>query len=205
MYEEALTEEGKEIFPRLAKFRDFYLVGGTALALQIGHRRSIDFDLFTRERLSDRLLQQVKRVFAGLSVVMTYRVPGQLNVEIEGIKTTFFQFEYPVMEKLVEYQGVSIATVKEIAAMKALAIGKRMSYKDYVDWFFLLKEDRIKLPEVINLAEKKYSGDFNDRLFLGQLALVREVRQVPIDFLRESVEQEDIQNFLEEQVRNFEL
>lgn len=205
MVPEALTETGTRLFPRLSRFRNFYLVGGTALALQIGHRRSVDFDLFTPQRLPDRLLQHVKRIFSGSSVVVTYRVPEQLNIEVDGIKTTFFHYEYPVVEKMADYKGVSMAAVKEIAAMKAFSIGKRLSYKDYVDWYFFLKEGHVTLEEVIELAGKKYGNDFNDRLFLGQLASSREIHEIPVDFLRDPVEQAAVQNYLEKTVRNFTL
>lgn len=205
MHPEALTEVGARLFPRLKRFKDFYLVGGTALALQIGHRRSVDFDLFTQEKLPGRLLQTVKRVFADSSVIVTYRTPEQMNVLVDGLKMTFFQYEYPLVEAYVEYQGVKLASVSEIAVMKAFSIGKRFSYKDYVDWYFLLAEHHITLPKVIELAERKYGGDFNDRLFLGQLASFPEIREVPIEFLRNPVSREQVTHALEEAVRNFKL
>lgn len=205
MLPEALTEVGKRLFPELRRFKNFYLVGGTALALQIGHRVSVDFDLFTKEKLPKQLLQTVKRVFRSSSIIVTYRVPEQMNVLIDGLKITFFQYEYPVIEPLVDYQGVSIASVPEIAAMKAFSIGKRFSYKDYVDWCFLLSEKHVTLPQVITLAERKFSHDFNDRLFLSQLASFEDVREAPIDFLRNPVEREAVTRFLEDAVRSFKL
>lgn len=63
MHTEALTEEGLKLFPALAAFDDFYLAGGTALALQIGHRLSIDFDLFHVSQIDRALLAKVKKVF----------------------------------------------------------------------------------------------------------------------------------------------
>ena len=205
MHEEALTKKAQELFSGLARFKDFYLVGGTALALQIGHRLSIDFDLFSTDELSLQLLQSVKRVFPGSSVVVTYRVPGQINVLIDDIKTTFFEYPYPAVEPFVEYQSVKLASVKEIAAMKAFSIGKRLSYKDYVDWYFMLSEQRVVLEEVVALAQRKFGGDFNDRLFLSQLASFSDIRTQKIDFLRDKVDRETIQDYLEEAVKNFKL
>lgn len=87
--------------------------------------------------------------------------------------------------------------------MKAFAIGKRLAYKDYVDWYFLLKENHIGLPSVIKLAKKKFHGDFNDRLFLGQLVSLEDVPTQTIDFLRRSVSRQEIQKFLEKVVERY--
>lgn len=203
MHETALTERGRVLFPLLSRFNNFYLVGGTALALQIGHRRSVDFDLFTPAELPDRLLSNVKRVVSESSVIVTYRAPGQLNVLIDNIKTTFFQYEYPLIDSVVVWEGVALASIREIAAMKAFALGKRLSYKDYVDWYFLLSEKHIVLPDVIELAHRKFGGDFNDRLFLGQLVSFEDVAEVPIDFLRQPVDNHKIQSFLRQTVQDF--
>ncbi|MFH1175659.1 MAG: nucleotidyl transferase AbiEii/AbiGii toxin family protein [bacterium] len=58
MFQEALTEEGKKLFPLLKNFNDFYLAGGTALALQIGHRVSVDFDFFSEKEILPSLLKE---------------------------------------------------------------------------------------------------------------------------------------------------
>lgn len=203
MHKEALTKKGRELFARLASFQGFYLAGGTALALQIGHRRSIDFDMFTTAALPSRLLPMIKRVFSSLTVMVTYSSPEQLDVLIDEVKVTFLQYEYPLIDRLVDLQKVPAAGIREIAAMKAFSIGKRLSYKDYVDWYFLLSEKLVELPGIISLAGQKYSHDFNDRLFLGQLASVGEVHEVPIDFLRNEVDRDVIQRYLEQAVSNF--
>ena len=65
MHTEALTEEGLKLFPALTAFDDFYLAGGTALALQIGHRVSVDFDLFCDHVIDHAFLTRVTKVFAG--------------------------------------------------------------------------------------------------------------------------------------------
>lgn len=205
MHDEALTKEAAPLLPKFARFKQFYLVGGTALALQLGHRLSVDFDFFSHEPLSPRLLEQVRRVFVSEKRVVTYRSPEQLNVGINGVKTTFFFFNYPVIEPFVAYKGAPLASVQEIAAMKAFAIGKRLSYKDYIDWYFLLKERRVTLSEVIALAEKKFGGDFNDRLFLGQLVSLSDTPTQKIDFLRDPVSRETVEQFLIKTVKEFAL
>lgn len=205
MHKEGLTKDAAKLFPRFNKFKGFYLVGGTALALWIGHRISVDFDFFSERELPLGLLQKVRRVFQAVPVRVAYRVPGQLTIFLGGIKTTFFHYPYPVVKRLGKHEDVPIATVFEIAAMKAFSIGKRLSYKDYIDWYFLLRERHVKLEQVIKLARKKFNGDFNARLFLGQLASISDVPTLEIDFLRDKIGRQTIEKFLKRKVRNFKL
>ena len=202
MHEQALTKQSSILLPQFAKFSGFYLVGGTALALQIGHRLSVDFDFFTFGELPQGLLAKIKQVFSVSSISVTYRVPEQLNVLIDGIQTTFLYYPYPIINSFVVYNGVNLASVQEIAAMKAFSIGKRLSYKDYVDWYFLLKENHVKLIEVIALCQKKFGNDFNDKLFLGQLVSMEDIPVQKINFLRDPVERHAIQELLESKVRD---
>ncbi|MDP2704337.1 MAG: nucleotidyl transferase AbiEii/AbiGii toxin family protein [bacterium] len=202
-HESALTEKAKKLFPRFGKFSKFYLVGGTSLALQIGHRVSVDFDLFSEEALPTDLVRKVRRTFPDAPIKTMYRVQEQLNILIDGIKTTFFHYPYPLVEEAVTYKGVRMASVSEIAAMKAFAIGKRLSYKDYVDWYFLLSEKHVGLEQVIEIARKKFDGDFNARLFLGQLVSIADVKKLDIDFLRDPVDDKTIEKFLAGVVRKF--
>lgn len=204
MFEEALTKQAAKFFPKFSQFKDFYLVGGTALALQIGHRISVDFDFFSEKELPIYLLQKVRRVFPGVEVKVSYKeARQQMTFLLGGIKTTFFYYPYPIIKPLKKYKNIPIASVEEIAAMKAFAIGKRLSYKDYIDWYFLLSEKHINLQQVIELAKKKFDGDFNARLFLGQLVSIGDVSVSEIDFIRDPMDRQTVQNFLEKTVRNF--
>lgn len=205
IHKEALTKRAAELFPNFSRLKNFYLVGGTALALQIGHRLSVDFDFFSKEELPKNLFQNVKRLFPNSSISITYRSPEQINILLDEIKTTFFYYPYPVVNRLVAYQKVGMASVLEIAAMKAHAIGQRLAYKDYVDWYFILKEGYVGLSDVIKLADQKLGGEFSDRLFLGQLVSLVDIKTQKIDFLRSPVERSTIEQFLEKTVKNFRL
>lgn len=175
------------------------------MALHIGHRLSVDFDLFSSQPLHPQLLRQIKRTFIKSKIEITYKTPEQLNLIIDGIKYTFFFFEYPVILPFSVYKNVPILKIPELAAMKAFSIGKRLSYKDYVDWYFLLKEDHVRLPNIVHLAQQKFGGDFNDRLFLGQLVSLEDVPTQKIDFLRGDVDRKTIQKFLERAVRGYKI
>ncbi|MBI4094419.1 MAG: nucleotidyl transferase AbiEii/AbiGii toxin family protein [Candidatus Liptonbacteria bacterium] len=205
MHGEALTSRAAALLPRFAQLKNFYLVGGSALALQIGHRISVDFDFFRFEALPPGLFGNVKRIFPDSRIAVTYRAPEQLNVLIDDIKTTFFHFPYRIIEPFVPYKGINLANVREIAAMKAFSIGKRLAYKDYIDWYFLLQEKRVALAEVIALAKKKFGDEFSDRLFLGQLVSLRDIPSQKIDFLRAPVARGAVTLFLAKAVRGLNL
>lgn len=203
MHEEALTKESAALLSSFGRFDNFYLAGGTALALQIGHRLSVDFDFFSYESLSEILLKKVKRVFEGRQLSVTYSAPEQLNLIIDGVKVTFFNYPYQTIYPLVSFKEIRLASVLEIALMKSFSIGKRLSYKDYVDWYFMLAEKKVSLSGVIEGAKKKFGADFNDRLFLGQLVSLEDVPFQKIDFLKNQISKETIEQTLGLAVKKF--
>ena len=205
MHKEALTREAAKLLPQFAGFKNFYLAGGTALALQICHRRSVDFDFFSQKKLPDNLLSQVKTTFPKAKIAVTYSDSHQINLLVDNVRTTFLEYPYKVFKLFVRADDIAVAAIEEIAAMKAYVIGRRLSYKDYVDWYFLLKENHVTLSELIPLAQKKFGAEFNDRLFLGQLVSLVDVPTQPIDFLRDEVGRRAIQKFLELEVKKIKL
>ena len=137
-----------------AALHNFDLVGGTALSLQLGHRKSIDLDFFSTRpfdaRATARLLSgrhQAADIVASTNTLLT---------TIDGIKTTFISHQYPMVGRLDESDGLRLASLEDIGAMKLNAIvnnGRRL--KDYVDMHFLLKEKN--LDQLLNAYTAKYS------------------------------------------------
>lgn len=201
MYDACLTKEAKRLFPRLTAFRSYHLVGGTALALQIGHRVSYDFDLFTEEPLAPNLFQKIKKAFSSEKIIQSFRSKEQCDVFISGVKTTFRYFPFPIIYPCVKHQGVRLLSVKDIAASKAFAIGQRAAYRDYVDVYFILKENHATLKEVIALSEKKFNKDFNGRLFLEQLVYLGDITDMKVDFLRSPVSKQTLIRELKKKVK----
>ena len=96
-----------------------------------------------------------------------------------------------------------LASIRDIAAMKAFAMGKRLSHKDYFDWYCMLTEGHIALGDVIDLAAKKFGPEFNDRLFLGQLVSFSEIPTQKIDYLDKEIDRETIEHYLAKVVEKF--
>lgn len=205
MHLEVLDEKSKKIFSRLPQFRDFYLAGGTALALQIGHRVSVDFDLFSEKEISKDLLAKVKRVFTDNSVVPSVNNPDELTVLIDEIKVAFLAYPFPAVQKLSNLEGVALLSVKEIAASKAYTIGRRGSYKDYIDLYFIISGGHSSISEIMEIAQSKYKGEFNSRLFLEQLIYLDDIEDVRIMFLKNEVTSDDVKKFFETEIKSLKL
>jgi len=205
MYPEAITSKAKEIFNKLKNFPEFYLAGGTALALQSGHRISVDFDLFWENYIPKELPPKVRRIFRNFKVGVIISHPEQLTVAIDDINISFVRYPFPVILKLINYQEIKILPVLEIAAMKAYALGRRATLKDYVDLYFILKEKRATLEKIIKLCEKKYGDEFNPRLFLEQLLYLEDVEKIEIQFLKKKAGPEEIQKFFEKEIKKIKI
>lgn len=201
MHKEALTSNAAKIFPLLRQFSGFYLAGGTALALQIGHRVSVDFDLFSDEAIPKSQLKKTEEVFSSQSVESLVNNADELTALVDGVKVTFLHYPFPPQLSIAEVEGMPMLSPAEIAVTKAYTIGRRGEYKDYVDLYFCIKDDHITLADIIRLARKKYAERFSSRLFLEQLTYWNDVEEAEVQFLRDKSSQEDIASFLEEQVR----
>jgi hypothetical protein len=195
MHQEVLNKRSRDIFSRLSHFKNFYLAGGTALALQIGHRISVDFDLFSKKPISKKLLPKVEEVFSGRKIVPSVNNPDELTVFVDAIKITFLFYPFPIIKRGIQYAGVSMLGIKEIAATKAYTIGRRGSFKDYVDLYFVIADNYATLNEIMKLANKKYGSDFNARLFLEQLIYLEDIEDTEIIVLKNPIGKDDVERF----------
>jgi hypothetical protein len=169
MHLEILSDSQKELLPHIAPFRrSFYLVGGTAIALHVGHRRSIDFDLFSYTRLNKSRIKQ-KLLHLPYKQRIIFEDVDQMHFYIHEVKVTFFNYPYPVEHPVKAEQMFSMPTLLSLAAMKAFALGRRAKWKDYVDLYFLLK-DYFTINEISKEAEKLFQMHFSAKLFREQLA-----------------------------------
>ena len=203
MREEVIISEGIKVLDKLKDFPEFYLAGGTGLALQLGHRISLDFDLFWRGDIPEKLLSRIRNVFRGerIKVIVNHR--EQLTVSIGAVYTSFVKYSYPVVLDFIEYKGINILPAIEIGAMKAYALGRRATMRDYVDLYFVLKT--YSLVEVIKICKRKYGNEFNKRLFLEQLIYLEDIEDVEIRFSKEKVERGELTRFFEGEIRKMEL
>ena len=197
MHPNILSKEQEELLPIVQQFkREFYLVGGTAIALQMGHRRSIDFDLFKLSNLNaSKTLKKLDA--AKIPYTITRRVGEQINLIINSVKLTFFQYPYSIDAKLEYENYVRMPDLLTLAAMKAFALGHRAKWKDYVDLFFLLK-NHCTVDEIIHKANALFGQMFAQKLFRSQLAFHKDIDySEPVEFLPGfEVGEQEVKEFL---------
>ena len=200
MHPEILSPEQKSLLPLVKLFRrEFYLVGGTAIALQIGHRKSVDFDLFKPTSFnSKKILTKIDS--KNCRYLVTRRVSEQLNLSVLNVKMTFFEYPYPIAANLDFDKTIRMPDLLTLAAMKSFALGRRSKWKDYVDIYILLK-DYFELGDIVRKAESIYGQEFSEKLFRAQLTY-----HLDIDFTEEVdfmegfyVESDAIKSFLTDQ------
>ncbi len=135
--------------PALEKLR---LVGGTGLALQKGHRKSVDIDLFGEIEADDIELMNSLRVFSGLKTI--HQTKNIKVLSINNIKTDIVNYPYPWLFPEIESDGIRMADIRDVAAMKVAAITNRGTKKDFIDLCFLLKD--FSIGEIIKFYLEKY-------------------------------------------------
>lgn len=192
MHTEILSSEQNELLPLLKLFRnEFYLVGGTAIALQIGHRKSVDFDLFKDNPFnSKKILNKISQ--NNYDYKITRRVEEQMNLTILNVMFTFFEYPYTIDTPIDFNKILRMPNLLTLAAMKAFALGKRAKWKDYVDIYFLIKE-YFSLNEIIQKAEIIYGQEFSAKLFRSQLAYHKDIDYSElVDFMNGYEEKEDV-------------
>lgn len=169
MHTEILSPEQVKLLPLIKKFsKDFGLVGGTAIALHIGHRESIDFDLFSYEEFkSINIKRRVERMMPVHNVLVNRS--SEFTFILRGVKMTFFQFPFKLKYEEHLDDVISIPSLLTLAAMKAFALGQRSKWKDYVDLYFIFR-DHYSLDEVIRKADKLFGNNFNGKIFRTQLS-----------------------------------
>lgn len=190
------------VFEKLKFFRNIgVLGGGTALALQIGHRVSFDFDIFTHQKLASDLWEKIKNVF-GKNSEKLLDSEDQLNLLTpENVTVTFFYDDYKNLFDPIKTEAINLMNPKDIATNKAFTIGRRPKWRDYVDLYFLLKNKHIFLEELIKLSEKKFGSDFSEKLFLEQLVYWNDIGDYVIEFTGSEIPAEKIKRFLEDEVK----
>lgn len=154
---------------------NFVLVGGTALSLQFGHRISIDLDFFGEtEFLNDENFTEEFNKIG--STVLTSKSNVMLGYFVDNLKIDIVKYKYPLIRKVIEIEGIRLASPEDIGAMKLAAITGRGKKKDFVDLFYLLKV--FSLKELISFYDEKFP-DGNKMLVYRSIAYFEDADKDP--------------------------
>lgn len=144
---------------------EIYLAGGTGLALQIGHRTSVDFDFYGKRHFdANEVSKKLVSIFPSFDIEFVAK--DTLRGKVRETEVSLFYYDYPLIFPLRNFRGIKIASVQDIAAMKLAAIIQRGTKRDFIDIFYLLKTYTLK--RLIGFALKKYKG-YQEMLILRAL------------------------------------
>lgn len=152
---------------------DFGLVGGTAIALYLGHRRSIDFDLFSLKEFDNSEIKRKISEFSRIDHVIRDET-NQFSSQIKGVRFTFLSFPYPIIFSENFENIIKLPDLLTLAAMKAFTLGRRAKWKDYVDLYFVARHHN-GIREICEKAREIFRGEFNEKLFRSQLAYFEDI------------------------------
>ncbi|MBU3942717.1 nucleotidyl transferase AbiEii/AbiGii toxin family protein [Patescibacteria group bacterium] len=173
-HSEILNKDQEKLLPVVKSFsRSFYLVGGTAIALYLGHRESIDFDLFKYGEFNNSSINTKFKQKAKIDKEIRSTF-DQLTLVSSNVHFTFLYFPYKIeaLEKFREI--IKMPTLLTLASMKAFALGGRNKWKDYVDLYFILR-DHYKISDIVKEARKNFGSEFNEKLFRSQLVYFKDI------------------------------
>ena len=174
MHKEILTETQHKLLPIVKLFsKKFGLVGGTAIALHLGHRESIDFDLFSFNEFNNYSIKTKITKNLTIDEVLVNK-KGEYTFLINKVKFTFFQFPYKINYSESFGDIIKLPDILTLAAMKAFALGRRAKWKDYVDLYFILKAKHT-ISQITARGVGIFGNEFNEKIFRTQLAYFEDI------------------------------
>lgn len=205
MHSKSISKKTRVVLEKIAgsgvkELKDFYLAGGTALAIQLGHRESIDLDWFSEKDFS---LASFKKYLSSLGKFeLTDEADGTLNGVLDKVKVSFLRYDYKLFFPALKFVGVKLADERDIAAMKISAISSRGSKKDFVDLYFLLQ--KYSLKELFIFFEKKFKGiKYNKLHIIKSLAYFEDAEDEPMPIMLKKVGWEKIKDKIKKELINY--
>ena len=174
MRKEILTKNQSKLLSIVKLFsKKFGLVGGTAIALHLGHRESIDFDLFSFNEFNNYSIKTKITKNLTIDEVLVNK-KGEYTFLINKVKFTFFQFPYKINYSESFGDIIKLPDILTLAAMKAFALGRRAKWKDYVDLYFILKAKHT-ISQITARGVGIFGNEFNEKIFRTQLAYFEDI------------------------------
>ena len=200
---EILDKHRLALLPKLVVFKDrFYLAGGTALALYLGHRDSIDFDFFTAKDFdSPSLMEELRTIFQELPIEEKMSHNNTLTLKVDNVDMSFFKINENQLEPLRETEHIHLASLTDIGCMKLSALLGRSVLKDYVDLYAICKKV-IPLGELLKKAKLKYPT-VNSGAFIRALGYYEDIEIDKIIFKNDFyVDIKTIEEFFKNEIKN---
>jgi hypothetical protein len=204
-YWNTITPEMRSVLAGFAKnelSREFYLAGGTALALQLGHRLSVDLDFFSATQADvPALMEPLRHALREFSPILSDSSWGNLVFLANNVRVGFYGYGYEMLKPLLQAESIALASVEDIALMKMDALLARASRKDFHDLYAICQ--RIDLHVLLDLAPRKYPSvrDFEAQVTRHMIAFERAEAESPLPLI-EQVEWETVKAWFREQAKS---
>lgn len=209
MKDYVLSYNQKRILKNLSflKKSGFYLAGGTALAIHLGHRTSQDFDFYTIENFDNiKLIKDFKKIF-NKDVKEKTRAKDTLYLKIKQTDLSFFRYPYELIRPAIPYLTVDLASLEDISAMKIESILGRGMKRDFIDIYFLIKHFGLK--NLLRLQKEKYPERFNKQEYLKALLYFGDAEKKGQGrsriYLYSSIDWAEIKRGIEKAVRDYQM
>ncbi|KAA6463350.1 nucleotidyl transferase AbiEii/AbiGii toxin family protein [Acidobacteria bacterium AB60] len=186
------TESTLHLLRSASLLDDFYLAGGTGLALQFGHRLSLDLDFFSPTRFQEDALVQRIQTLAGFALAS--KASSTLHTTIQTTKVSFLGYAYPILYRTNEFMGVPVADPRDIACMKVSAIASRGTRRDFMDLYFCARE--FGLSEILGMFDRKYAQANTSRIHvLKSLTYFGDAEKDPMPHMLVPIDWERVKRF----------
>ncbi|MBU1200278.1 nucleotidyl transferase AbiEii/AbiGii toxin family protein [Patescibacteria group bacterium] len=196
-----LDKKRLQVFQQLQEVcqKNWILGGGTAIALQLNHRKSYDFDIFLPHEVPTNLLTTINQAFTSYKIRPTIDTKQELSLLLtEQIKLTFFCFPFPHLHPPIKSNSINLFSLTDLASNKAYVIGRRGEWKDYVDLYFCLLGKHVNIYTILKETEQRFKGNFDKKLFWEQLVYYQDLKDFKIDYVGKTTSKNTIQNYFED-------
>ncbi len=205
MFEQAISKQTAENLELLGKseiLSNAYLAGGTALALQIGHRISYDLDFFTEKEFKAQVfLKKLSQIKAYQHEKVSL---GTILGRLDDVKFSLFYYQYPLLEKPIKFKNIDIASIADIGAMKVAAISERGTKRDFIDLYFILQ--KIQLSNILDFYEQKYKKLASNLIHIKKsLVYFEDAEDEDVPDMLKQISWKKVKAFFEEEVRKISM
>ena len=186
-------------FAKLESARQFYLAGGTAAALYLGHRISGDLDFFSQKEFDESFL--ISALAASGDFQLEQKATQSVLGILSGTKMSFLGYPYPLLSPLQEFGTLRIADIHDIACMKIDAVSARGARRDFIDLYFILTTIT-PFSKILPLFEKKYASlTYNLMHVKKSLVYFSDAEEEPMPNMLKPVQWEKVKLFFEHEVK----
>ncbi|MFZ5376356.1 MAG: nucleotidyl transferase AbiEii/AbiGii toxin family protein [Patescibacteria group bacterium] len=198
---ETVSAKQLELLEKLGNLNLGKLLGGTALSLQIGHRKSYDLDFVTQEKIGADLVKKVQQVLKNFDLSQRLLSESQYTAFADEVKITFFQDEAPLLHNPQDFENFSLVNIKDIFSSKLYVIGRRATWRDYVDVAICLEQSVCSLKEAVEESVARYQ--INQRWILDPLTFFDDLEMTPIEWVGKEYSDSQIKDIIIKNVKEY--